>query len=726
MAGESKDKPASDAERRRSKPKPTITLAEEEAPSAEFDEVVFKPDSYEKACQTIKKALLNPAHEITQFQSYKFEGIPDKLRLSPEVISYLQCAIKFKQNIKGFNCLKAVKKQDEKRFATKITAIKELALSPIDMEDQPENHFVLHMDTLKDFYEQLSMDRREMSRYIIDRDNSLTLYDYIESLKALLTKLSSVIAAIMKTDEFLAPDVMETDAEGTESDPIDQTSNSARNFDNDAQRDAQPFIIDLDTMVLETDKYEDKNYQEEQLGKKLIDGHANTQRQAHQRRLQSQFKGTTGTFIAVSRISETHTSQQMSDNVWLSLRNAGYKNDDFEVCDANSPYIALISCKNPQIMKQILEQKSHTHCRYLGNQGDTVQRGLLHFVDLRVNTENFVVTGSDTLTYEATKNAFEQTWRKEYPGIGIVIKQGRCIMRTVVDGAVVEEHRKTANMEVEITMQTDVQHKLQTGPIIIALPDGTQRALHVLSTAFKGTCVECGGSELGCKRMVDGELRWACKFTCYCCKAPLRVGHDENECLILRNTNPKAMGIIRRRNLTWLHDVQSFQRKPVNMTMPEDKRVSVDDDWQARALNNYTGQFKEVQSYANAAAMSKKSPNVRPYDVNGEKLAQGRAKYVKHAEEYYAKFARSPPPGVMLITVYDRLTEYLDGVEQVTFVPRQKEHPLTWEPPKPRRERPNKQDQASKGYRGTSGRVHPRDSTLVKTRANDVASAPVE
>ena len=724
MAGETKTKPASDADKPVKKPKPTITLGDE-APSAEFDEVAFIPESYEKACQNIKKALLKPASEVTHFQSYKFEGIPDKLKLSPEVITYLQCALKFKLNNKGSKLLKAVKTMPEKRLAAKIIAIKELALSPIEMEDQPENHLILYTETLKSFYEQLNMDRRELSRYIIDRENSITLFDYIESLKVLMTKLSSVMAAIMKTDEFLRSDVMETDAEGTESDHKDQTPNSARDFDNVAQRH-KPLIIDLDTMVLETDKYEDKNYQEEKLGQKLIDGHANTQRQAHQRRLQSQFKGTKGTFIAVSRISETHTSQQMSDNVWLSLRNAGYKNEDFEVCDANSPYIALISCKNPQIMKQILERKSHTHCRYFGNQGDTVQRGLLHFVDLRVDTENFVVTGSDTLTYEATKNAFEQTWRKEYPGIGIVIKQGRCIMRTVVDGEVVEEHRQTANMEVEVTMQIDVQHKLQTGPIIIALPDGTQRALHVLSTAFKGNCIECGGSELGCKRMVDGELRWACKFTCYCCKAPLRVGHDEIECLIQRNTNPKAMGIIRRRNMTWLHDVQSFQRKPINMTMPEDKRATVDDDWQARAINNYTGQFKEVQSYATAAAMSKKSPNVRQYDVNGEKLAQGRAQYVKHAEEYYAEFARPPPPGVMLITVHDRLTDYQEGVEHVTFVTRQKEHPLTWEPPKPRRERSNKQDQASKGYKGTSGRVHPRDSILVKTRANDEASASLE
>ena len=98
--------------------------------------------------------------------------------------------------------------------------------------------------------------------------------------------------------------------------------------------------IDIDNIDLR-DNYGNPNYQFSQRKIQMVRKHVNNTRQNHIKRLQTQFKGTQGTCVIFSKQIESQSSQEMSDNAWLSLRRYGLSNDEFVIAEANSPYLAL-------------------------------------------------------------------------------------------------------------------------------------------------------------------------------------------------------------------------------------------------------------------------------------------------------------------------------------------------------------------------------------------------
>ena len=658
-------------------------------------------------------------------KEYVYKGIPDSLIGTEVLDKYVQAAVHLNMQ-SGYLASDLMPSSSivpgKLVFYTKVL-LKPFLESPkisIEMDELSEYQLIIE-DAQRDFANVNNNEGIE--------DDLLDLY--LKSVLDLIKCFSALIDAFVDTDEY--SNYMDTRsttgsqiAFQTQSD--DESDELKAPVDSESQVDAEKpleasytadwstdplpkYQVNCDEMVVNTEKYKQESYQMDIRGKQLVDSHANTQRNSHLNKLKSEFKNTKESFAIVSTFAESQSSSQMADNAWVSLyMENGMSDAGFSVSDALSPYIAMGSVTDPEQFKQFLSRGKIPHFKYVGDEGKTIQRGYLQLVDLRVDTEKFTVTGSDVPSYEVTRVALEKAWLRDYPGVTINIKKSRCVMKMCFQGTVTEIERDTGAMDVVVTIPYGKNYQFPLGNVIIELEDSTRRSLYIASKNNWGACRDCGGPPRECRRNVEGHEIWACKNLCFSCRGPLANGHIEEDCLKQRDEDRRTMSNVRRMNNTWLQDVRSYQSKVTDLRKPVSSRDVVDDESKVRAINAFAAQHKEIKSYAVAAASTGKSPNIKPYDIKGEKLAQARADYNKRAQEFYTLNNRFMENGVCSITV-PRKSVAVNGSgvrSEVTELVVQR-HDLMWRPPAQLMQDPRPQANL---YRArTGGRVNFRDSS---------------
>ena len=156
---------------------------------------------------------------------------------------------------------------------------------------------------------------------------------------------------------------------------------------------------------------------------------------------------------------------------------------------------------------RVLSEQKFTHHRYVGNEGKTVTRGELFIQDLRVNREEFTVTGADFHSWEQTKDAFVLKYEDMCPGVKINVRRGYVVMRTEMgEGQIEEIERQTSTMEVVVESPTDQVFNFITGTVTLTIAEGVRRELNIVSKGWSGKCRKCGGAQDDCRREVDGEV----------------------------------------------------------------------------------------------------------------------------------------------------------------------------------------------------------------------------
>lgn len=400
--------------------------------------------------------------------------------------------------------------------------------------------------------------------------------------------------------------------------------------------------IDIDNIDLR-DNYGNPNYQFSQRKIQMVRKHVNNTRQNHIKRLQTQFKGTQGTCVIFSKQIESQSSQEMSDNAWLSLRRYGLSNDEFVIAEANSPYLALVSFHTTECMMRVLSEQKFTHHRYVGNEGKTVTRGELFIQDLRVNREEFTVTGADFHSWEQTKDAFVLKYEDMYPGVKINVRRGYVVMRTEMgEGQIEEIERQTSTMEVVVESPTDQVFNFITGTVTLTIAEGVRRELNIVSKGWSGKCRKCGGAQDDCRREVDGEVRWACKDICYFCHLPISTeNHNEDTCKQDRDNNPREFANKRRVNQAWWTACKEYERKAVNLEKPGAKEQISGRNLLGKTAERFCEQVNVKIDESKRAAIAVESPFETDWQETGAKIHHAKKTFAEMAREHQTN-GRSP------------------------------------------------------------------------------------
>ena len=386
----------------------------------------------------------------------------------------------------------------------------------------------------------------------------------------------------------------------------------------------------------------DAEYQMKQRQTKHINDEANRVRANHIRRLQAQFKGTRGTCVIFSKSMENHSSRDMADNAWASLRKSGLKNNEFKVGEANSAYLAILSFSDPQKMEEAIAQGNIEHWRYMGDKlAKKFDYDKLYIQDLRVEREEFIVTGADDHTWDITSNALKQTWEKLYPGCRVTIRRGTVTMRCDFGDGIEEEERDTLDMNVTVHTPFDRNYVYPAGPVSIKLSDETTRDLEVRSKGYSIKCIKCGGSQEECRRQVDGKLIWACKKICYYCQTPLFEGHTEAHCADLKNTEEgkRKVSDIRRSAFAWQNVVQRDNaNNPIDLTRANAvEAVRERAEVPSRVVSKFVKEHEKIRDESNIAAAQK----INPYK---NERAEQQAKVREVKQSYATACATSSDP----------------------------------------------------------------------------------
>ena len=390
--------------------------------------------------------------------------------------------------------------------------------------------------------------------------------------------------------------------------------------------DEGPQLLNLDNVILETENDGNIKHHLYEKSQRETRGKLFAIRLRLLERLRREYKGTRTTCIILSRDIEDQTSASMADNAWASMIAHGIENSEFKVGETNSPYMALVTFKNEPTLLAAMNTGDIVHQR-LNRTGELYARGRLYFMDLRVNKEEFVVTGSDWESWEVNKNEIVAAWQRTYNDITVRARKGVKTMKITRDGKTEEIRRDTPDILLTIESKPGQVHSFFTGQfsLNVGTAEGqVKREFEIRSSGLNQVCRECGGDDR-CKRLVPGSPKtdWACKTLCWYCKAPAG-SHDEEECGKKGwKTNQKEF----RLNAALRQGINIAEKKVFHFS--ETQGIVPEEGVQIKAkkdevVKKYKKQYNTLVKDATKAAENKESAFLHKRDIQNAKLRQLR------------------------------------------------------------------------------------------------------
>ncbi|MEC9321189.1 MAG: hypothetical protein VX869_03310 [Chloroflexota bacterium] len=372
-----------------------------------------------------------------------------------------------------------------------------------------------------------------------------------------------------------------------------------------------PINIDIDQLTLDDARWGDQDHQFNIRHKNKAIFLCNKARNSLIKRLQLQFRNFPDTVIAVSRWMEIHAPGDFATNVWASLRKEGFRNDEFTVASANSPYVALVTFTSEAARVKALGIRKFPHCRLRGEECKIL--GSIELEDLQVQRTEFLITGSATKHWEETQAALKFRWKQLFPGTKVECRKVFTTHKLPFLGEGVEERRETGAIDLtSIAPDNQVYDYTFEKAIDITITVGgvtTTRTLVVTPKNGVRKCRNCGDTTDSCRRIPDGcdKEVWACKLICYHCGGPrFAEGHSESDCA-LRKLNDGKMLAQERRNNVSIRQHDSYQ-KAVNMEKPGAKQNCESSAWRKEAQDKFHNTYTTLHKQSAEAAVERKKP----------------------------------------------------------------------------------------------------------------------